>query len=47
MTNDIYRMSTSLWDGRNQSRQAAASGLYVYQLRAGGKTFTRKMALLR
>ena len=37
----------AIWDGRNQLGQAVASGLYVYQLRAGEKTLTKKMALLK
>jgi len=36
-----------IWDGRDHLGQAVASGLYVYQLRAGGKTLTKKMALLK
>ena len=31
------------WDGRNQSGESVASGLYFYTLRAGEFTATRKM----
>ena len=35
------------WDGRDQQGRDLASGLYLYQLRAGDLTRTRKMLLLR
>jgi enterochelin esterase family protein len=35
------------WDGRDNNGQAVASGVYLYQLRAGGFTQVRKMSLLR
>ena len=35
------------WDGRNESGRPVASGVYLYQLSAGGKNITRKMSLLK
>ena len=35
------------WDGRNEQGEAIASGLYIYQLRAGTFTQARRMALVR
>ena len=35
------------WDGRDAGGRAAASGLYIYQLRAGARTESRKLLLLR
>ncbi len=35
------------WDGRNESGQSIASGVYIYQLRAGTFAQTRRMALVR
>ena len=36
-----------IWDGRDESGRALASGLYLYRLRAGHHTATRKLTLLR
>ncbi len=36
-----------LWDGRDQAGQAVASGLYIYHLRAGRFTQTRKMLIVK
>jgi len=36
-----------LWDGRNTKGQLVASGVYVYQLKAGDLVSVRKMMLLR
>lgn len=35
------------WDGRNGRGEAAASGVYLYRLRAGKETLSRKMVLAR
>ncbi len=35
------------WDGRNDRGKVLASGVYLYELAAGGKQVTRKMSLLK
>lgn len=35
------------WDGRDRNDIAAASGVYLYRLRSGNETLTRKMILLK
>ncbi len=35
------------WDGRNENGESVASGVYFYQLQAGGVSATRKMAILK
>ncbi len=35
------------WDGRNDRGQSVASGIYLYTLIAEGKTYTRKMTVLK
>jgi hypothetical protein len=39
-----YRLT---WDGKNESGDAVASGVYFYRLTAGSFTTTKKMVLLR
>ena len=34
------------WDGRNSNNHPAISGVYIYELQAGGETESRKMFLL-
>ncbi|MCE2450394.1 MAG: T9SS type A sorting domain-containing protein [Candidatus Latescibacteria bacterium] len=35
------------WDGRDRQGRPLASGMYLYQLRAGGERQTRKLLLVR
>jgi hypothetical protein len=35
------------WDGRNDQGESVSSGIYLYQLKAGGEMFTRKMTVLK
>ena len=37
----------TLWDGRNNVDQLAASGMYIYEIRFEGSVLTRKMMLLK
>jgi len=39
--------SSAYWDGRNEMGERVASGVYIYQLRADGKAFARKMVILK
>lgn len=36
-----------VWDGRNDSGSKVAGGVYIYRMNAGGKTFSRKMTLVK
>ncbi|MEW5994903.1 MAG: T9SS type A sorting domain-containing protein, partial [Candidatus Zixiibacteriota bacterium] len=38
---------TVVWNGRNRRGRTVASGVYLYRLTAGGRSFTRKMVLLK
>jgi hypothetical protein len=38
---------TVIWDGKSDSGDRVASGVYLYRLTAGGATTTRKMTLLK
>ncbi len=40
----VYRET---WDGTNENRRQVSSGIYIYQITAGGFTARRKMLLLR
>jgi hypothetical protein len=33
------------WDGRNDQGESVPSGIYIYRLKAGGETITRKMTV--
>jgi flagellar hook assembly protein FlgD len=35
------------WDGTDQQGQRAATGVYLYQLRAGAAKLTRKVVVIR
>lgn len=35
------------WDGRNEQGEQVASGIYIYQMVAGKKTFTRRAVILK
>jgi hypothetical protein len=35
------------WDGRNDRGEAVSSGIYLYTLKAGIESFTRKMTVLK
>ena len=41
------RSRAAYWDGRNESGEAVASGIYFYQLRAGDYLQIRKMMILK
>jgi len=36
-----------VWDGRDRRGREAASGVYLYRLRAGARVFTRKLVVIR
>ena len=36
-----------IWNGRNDKGEQASSGIYLYTLRSGDKTYTRKMVMLK
>jgi flagellar hook assembly protein FlgD len=41
------RMKAAYWDGRNETGESVASGVYFYQLQAGGYTDLRRMVILK
>jgi len=41
------RGTAARWDGRNERGERVASGVYIYQLRADGRSFSRKMVILK
>jgi len=36
-----------LWNGRDQAGHSAPSGIYLYQLEAGGTMLVKKMTLMK
>ncbi|MCD6181998.1 MAG: gliding motility-associated C-terminal domain-containing protein, partial [Candidatus Cloacimonetes bacterium] len=46
MTNDELRAGSVHWDGTDSANQPVTSGVYLYQLKAGGKTLGQKKCLL-
>ena len=43
----LSKHSAVHWDGRNQTGEAVASGVYFYRLQAGGFTALRRMLVLK
>ena len=43
----IARSKAAYWDGRNENGEKAASGVYVYRLRADDFIAIRKMAIVK
>ena len=41
------RSKAAYWDGRNESGELVASGVYFYQLRAGGYSASRRMVIVK
>ena len=41
------RVKAAYWNGRNESGESVANGLYFYQLRAGGYTALRRMVIVK
>ena len=41
------RMKAAYWDGRNETGESVASGIYFYQLQAGDYTDLRRMVILK
>jgi len=38
---------TAIWDGTDEQGRSVTNGIYFYKLEAGGKTFVKKMILMR
>ena len=43
----VNRSKAAYWNGRNESGERVASGLYFYQLKAGDFTATRRMVIVK
>jgi hypothetical protein len=43
----ISKEKTAYWDGKDSHGQDVASGVYFYQIKAGGLVNSRKMVLLK
>ena len=43
----IDRGAAAYWDGRNELGEKVSSGVYIYQMIAGEKSFLRKMVILK
>ena len=41
------RAKAAYWDGRNENGESVASGVYFYQLRAGGHSALRRMVIVK
>jgi hypothetical protein len=43
----VGRTRAAYWDGRNDTGEKVASGMYFYQLRAGDFSATRRMLIVK
>ena len=43
----VDKAKAGYWDGRNESGERVASGIYFYSIKAGDFNTTRKMAMAR
>ena len=43
----VTRAEAAYWDGRNDAGESVGSGVYVYELAAGGARSTRRMIVLK
>jgi hypothetical protein len=43
----ITRHKAAYWDGANEKGEKVSSGVYFYQLKAGGKSLVRKMVIIK
>ena len=41
------RAKAAYWDGRNEDGEAVASGIYIYQFRAGDYAASRRMVIVK